>query len=49
MYPQHASEFKKEGLDISKSRRIARAHYKSDSDLGEKIGNDMFDYIKNKV
>ena len=49
MYPQHASEFKNEGLDISKGRRVAKAHYKSDSDLGEKIGNDMFDYIKNKV
>ena len=49
MYPQHANEFKNEGLDISKSRRVAKAHYKSDSDFGEKIGNDMFDYIKNKV
>ena len=49
MYPQHANEFKNEGLDKSKSRRVAKAHYKSDSDFGEKIGNDMFDYIKNKV
>ena len=49
IYPQHKSEFEKEGKDISISRRIARAHYKSDSKFGEKIGIDMFNYIKDKV
>ena len=36
------------GRDISYSRRAARAHYKSDSLFGEKIGKDMYNYIKNK-
>jgi len=49
MYPKHKADFEKEGKDISISRRIARAHFKSDSDLGEKIGNDMFDHIKDKI
>ena len=49
LYPQHKNEFEKEGQDISLSRRIGRAHFKSDSVLGEKIGNDMFDYIKDKI
>jgi len=31
------------------SRRIGKAHFKSDSDLGEKIGDDMFNYIKDKI
>ena len=49
LYPKHKNEFEKEGKDISISRRVGRAHFKSDSDLGEKIGNDMFDYVKNKI
>ena len=49
LYPKHKNEFEKEGQDISLSRRIGRAHFKSDSVLGEKIGNDMFDYIKDKI
>ena len=49
LYPKHKNEFEKEGKDISISRRVGRAHFKSDSDLGEKIGNDMFDYVKDKV
>ena len=49
LYPQHKAEFEKEGKDISMSRRVGRAHFKSDSDLGEKIGSDMFDYVKDKI
>ena len=37
------------GRDISYSRRSARAHYKSDSTFGEQIGNDMYNYIKDKI
>ena len=33
---------------ISKSRNIARAHYPSDSKLGEEL-QKMFRYIKNDV
>jgi hypothetical protein len=49
LYPKHKAEFEKEGKDISISRRIGKAHFKSDSDLGEKIGDDMFNYIKDKI
>ena len=49
LYPKHRAEFEKEGKDISMSRRVGRAHFKSDSDFGEKIGNDMFNYVKGKL
>jgi hypothetical protein len=49
LFPKHKAEFEKEGMDISMSRRIGKAHFKSDSDLGEKIGNDMFNHIKEKL
>ena len=48
-FPKHAKDFMKLGKDISYSRNVARAHYKSDSELGEKIGSDMFDYVKEKI
>ena len=44
-----SQELKKMGRDISYSRRSARAHYKSDSTFGEQIGNDMYNYIKDKI
>tara|TARA_R100001015_G_scaffold9981_1_gene3932 strand:+ start:75 stop:614 length:540 start_codon:yes stop_codon:yes gene_type:complete len=47
-HPKSANKFKKAGLDISKSRNIARAHYKSDSKMGEKLGLAMYKHIKNK-
>ena len=35
--------------NISYSRRVARAHYKSDSKKGDEIGNLMYEHIKNKI
>ena len=49
LYPKHRADFEKEGKDISMSRRVGRAHFKSDSDLGEKIGADMFNHVKDKL
>ena len=46
--PKAKSAFAKTGENISYSRRVARAHYKSDSTGGENIGNSMFNFIKNK-
>ena len=43
------SAFAKTGENISYSRRVARAHYKSDSKTGEDLGNSMFNFIKNKI
>ena len=48
-YPAKRNKLKKMGKDISYSRRVARAHYKSDSLFGEQIGKDMYNYIKNKI
>jgi hypothetical protein len=45
-YPNKKSKLKKLARNISDSRRIARAHYKSDSTFGEAIGNDMYKHIK---
>ena len=47
-YPKAKSAFLKTGKNISYSRRVARAHYKSDSKVGEEIGNSMYKFIKNK-
>ena len=48
-YPKAKSAFAKTGENISYSRRVAHAHYKSDSKMGEKLGNSMFKHIKNKI
>ena len=47
-YPKAKSAFVKTGENISYSRRVARAHYKSDSKVGEEIGNSMYKHIKQK-
>ena len=41
------NDFKKVGNEISDARNIARAHYKSDSDMGKKLGEAMYNHIKN--
>ena len=48
-YPKARKAFEKTGDDISYSRRVARAHYKSDSKMGEKMGDMMYEHIKNKI
>ena len=48
-YPKAKSAFNKTGENISYSRRVAHAHYKSDSKMGEKLGNSMYKHIKNKI
>mgnify|MGYP003127307762 FL=1 len=40
-------DFKKIGNEISDARNVARAHYKSDSDMGKKLGESMYNYITN--
>jgi len=44
--PLHRGKFLKLGRDIARSRVIAKVHYPSDVDMGEMIGNDMFNYLK---
>jgi len=48
-YPKASKAFKKAAENISYSRRVARAHYKSDGKIGEKLGKEMFKHIKNKI
>tara|TARA_R110002073_G_scaffold100626_1_gene228944 strand:+ start:2669 stop:3229 length:561 start_codon:yes stop_codon:yes gene_type:complete len=48
-FPQIKKQLMQVGKRISDSRRVAKAHYKSDSKLGELIGEDMYNHIKNKV
>ena len=48
-YPQKRDKLMKTARDISHSRRVARAHYKSDSLFGEQIGKDMYNEIKSKI
>jgi len=43
------SAFMQTAKNISYSRRVARAHYESDSKKGDEIGNSMFKHIKNKI
>jgi len=45
-YPQKRDKLMKTARDISYSRRVARAHYLSDSRFGEEIGKDMYKHIK---
>jgi len=45
-YPKAKSAFAKTAKNISYSRRVARAHYKSDSDMGDKLGIEMYNYTK---
>ena len=45
-HPAAKQAFAKTGKNISYSRRVAHAHYKSDSDMGEKLGAAMYDHIK---
>ena len=45
-YPEARTAFAKTGKNISDSRRSARAHYKSDSKMGEKLGDAMYNFLK---
>ena len=48
-YPKSRKAFIKTANNISDSRNVAHAHYKSDSDMGKKLGKSMYNHIKNKI
>jgi hypothetical protein len=48
-YPRSRKAFMKTANNISDSRNVAHAHYKSDSDMGKKLGKSMYKHIKNKL
>jgi len=45
-YPEKAQQLDKKAKDISDSRNIAKAHYKSDSMKGKELGLEMARFIK---
>jgi len=47
--PINTDGFLEAGKRISYSRNIGRAHYPSDSQLGEIIGNSLYQFIKHKI
>jgi len=40
-------EFTQVAENVSKSRIVARVHYKSDKDIGEKLGQDLYNHLNN--
>ena len=46
-YPKAKSAFLQTGKNISYSRRVAHAHYLSDSKDGDKLGIKMYNHTKN--
>ena len=48
-HPKAKSAFAKAAKNISYSRNVAHAHYKSDSKMGENLGKEMYNHIKNKI
>lgn len=47
--PINTDGFLEAGKRISYSRNVGRAHYPSDSQLGEVIGNSLYQHIKHKI
>ena len=47
--PINTDAFLEAGKRISYSRNLGRAHYPSDSRLGEDIGSEMFRYIRDRI
>jgi hypothetical protein len=45
-YPKHKKELKKIKDDIVYSRQMAKAHYPSDIEFGEKLAKSLFNYLK---
>ena len=47
--PINTDAFIEAGKRISYSRNIGRAHYPSDSRMGEELGTVMYEYLKHKI
>jgi acid phosphatase (class A) len=46
LYPELSSEILKKGREISFSRNIGKAHFPSDSKIGQELGTEMYEYLK---
>jgi len=47
MYPEMKREFTDVAAHVSNSRIVARVHYKSDKDIGERLGQDLYNHLNN--
>ena len=45
----NTSRFNVLANNISDSRNVAKAHYKSDSEFGKQIGDELYKYLKEKT
>lgn len=46
MFPEYRKELLQMGEDISMSRLVAKAHFPTDSQFGEKLGYDLYKHYK---
>ena len=46
-FPELTSQFQKAADNISKSRILANVHYESDKRVGEQLGLDLYNHLKN--
>ena len=46
-FPELTSQFQKAADNISKSRILANVHYESDKKVGEQLGLDLYNHLKN--
>jgi len=46
LYPKHSAEFYQAAENISNSRLVSRVHYKSDTEAGKKLGDDLYEHYK---
>ena len=46
MYPMHTAELQQAAENISNSRLVSRVHYKSDTEAGKKLGDDLYNHYK---
>jgi len=47
MYPEMKKEFTDVAAHVSNSRIVARVHYKSDKEIGERLGQDLYNHLNN--
>ena len=46
LHPVHTAEFQQAAKNISNSRLAGHVHYKTDTDAGEKLGEDLYEHYK---
>lgn len=47
-YPELRDKYQNEANQISDSRNVGRAHFKSDSTFGKEVGDKLYEHLKEK-